>query len=118
MPTRQDGVENRAESEVNERKTLLGLRYDSNPVVYEHLDLTDFPREKVGLLQVLDYICYLLFHDRVGGFCFRHCVILIVNKMVPFRHTVAKLFLKKDKNKRKRWSKRIPSHILHVHSKL
>ena len=35
--------------------------YDSNPVAYEHLDLTAFLREKVGLLQVLDYIRYLLF---------------------------------------------------------
>ena len=35
--------------------------YDSNPVAYEHQDLTAFLREKVGLLHVLDYIRYLLF---------------------------------------------------------
>ena len=35
--------------------------YDSNPVAYEHQDLTAFLREKVGPLQVLDYIRYLLF---------------------------------------------------------
>ena len=35
--------------------------YDSNPVANEHQDLTAFLREKVGLLQVLDYIRYLLF---------------------------------------------------------